>query len=182
MQIVVWIGTAIRLQGLESTQRRNMVEVYDRLYVGDGATCQLGSAQLAVVHACKSPCHQRAAGYTGSLPSTRPNYLVLQDPCDLYLNIIDPPLPLFKIETFAHFLLFASQHYDGGGSVLIHCNQGESRAPTLALVFLAKHLKVIPSDSFSAAKEAFVLRYEGYRPGLGIQQFLTKNWAMVGSS
>lgn len=157
-----------------------MVTVHDRLYIGDVGTCRPGSALLAVVHACKSPCHQRSVGYTGSLSPTHPNYLVLRNPYDLYLNIIDPPVPLFKIDTFAHFLLFAGEHYDRGASVLIHCNQGESRAPTLALLFLAKHLGMIPNGSFSDAKEAFASLYAGYRPGAGIQQFLTTNWAMVG--
>ena len=159
-----------------------MVKVHDRLYIGDGTTCRLGSAQLAVVHACKSPCHQQAVGYTGSLSPQHPNYLVLQRPYDLYLNIIDPPVPLFKIETFVQFLLFASEHHDRGGSLLIHCNQGESRAPTLALLFLSKHLRVIPSDSFSGAQAAFASLYATYRPGAGIQQFLATNWALVGAA
>ena len=113
-----------------------MVTVHDRLYIGDEGTCRPGSTLLAVVHACKSPCHQRSVGYTGSLSPMHPNYLVLRNPYDLYLNIIDPPVPLFKIETFVQFLLFAGEHHDRGASVLIHCNQGESRAPTLALLFL----------------------------------------------
>jgi hypothetical protein len=159
-----------------------MVKVHDRLYIGDEATCQFGSAQLAVVHACKSPCHQRAVGYRGSLPPQHPNYLVLRHPHDLYLNIIDPPVPLFRTETFAQFLLFASEQHGRGGSLLIHCNQGESRAPTLALLFLAKHLRVIPGDSFLDAQTAFALRYAGYRPGAGIQQFLATNWALVGAT
>ena len=159
-----------------------MVKVYDRLYIGDEATCRFGSAQLAVVHACKSPCHQRAVGYRGSLSPQHPYYLVLRHPYDLYLNIIDPPVPLFKIETFAQFLLFASEHHDRGGSLLIHCNQGEGRAPTLALLFLAKHLRAIPSDSFLAAQAAFAQLYAGYRPGAGIQQFLATSWALVGAT
>jgi hypothetical protein len=159
-----------------------MVTVHDRLYVGDLGTCRPGSASLAVVHACKSPCHQRSVGYTGSLSPVNPNYLVLRDPFDLYLNIIDPPVPLFKIETFVQFLLFAGEHYDRGASVLIHCNKGESRAPTLALLFLSKHLRVIPDGSFSDAKEVFASLCVGYQPGAGIQQFLTTNWAMVGGS
>jgi len=114
-----------------------MVKAYDRLYIGDESTCQVGSAKPAVIHACKSPCHQRAVGYRGSLSPQHPHCLVLRRPYDLYLNIIDPPVPLFKIETFAQFLAFAGEHYDGGGSLLIHCNQGESRAPALALLFLA---------------------------------------------
>jgi hypothetical protein len=115
-----------------------MVPVHERLFVGDAGTCQPGSALLAVVHACKSPCHQQAVGYRGSLSPQHPNYLVLRDPYDLYLNIIDPPVPLFKIETFVQFLLFAGEQHDRGASVLTHCNQGESRAPTLGLLFLAK--------------------------------------------
>jgi hypothetical protein len=159
-----------------------MVTVHDRLHVGDAATCRPGSSLLAVVHACKSPCHQRSVGYAGSLSPLHPNYLVLRDPFNLYLNIIDPPVPLFKIETFVQFLLFAGEHYDRGASVLIHCNKGESRAPTLALLFLAKHLRVIPDGSFSDAKEVFASLCVGYQPGAGIQQFLTTNWAMVGGS
>ena len=169
-------------QELESTQDKSMVTRHDRLYIGDGGTCRPGSNLLAVVHACKSPCHQRSVGYTGSLSPVHHNYLVLRNPYDLYLNIIDPPVPLFKIETFAHFLLFAGEHHDRGASVLIHCNQGESRAPTLALLFLAKHLRMIPDGSFSDAKDAFASLYAGYRPGAGIQQFLTTNWAMVGGN
>jgi hypothetical protein len=159
-----------------------MIKVYDRIYIGDEATCQVGSAQLAVVHACKSPCHQQAVGYRGNLPSHHFNYLVLQRPHNLYLNIIDPPLPLFKIEIFARFLSFASEHHEHEGSLLIHCNRGESRAPTLALLLLSKHLKVIPSDSFSTAHAAFLSIYAGYRPGAGIQQFLTRNWDSVEAS
>jgi hypothetical protein len=156
-----------------------MVMVHDRLYIGDVGTCQPSSDLLAVVHACKSPCHQRSVGYTGSLSPMHPNYLVLRDPYDLYLNIIDPPVPLIKIETFVQFLLFAGEHHDRGAFVLIHCNQGESRAPTLAHLFLAKHLRVIPNGSFSDAKTVFACLYAGYRPGAGIQQFLTTNWVMV---
>ena len=159
-----------------------MIKVHDRLYVGGELTCQLGAAELAVIHACKSPCHQRAVAYTGSLPPQHPHYLALRHPYDLYLNIIDPPVPLFQTETFAQFLLFASEHYDRGGSLLIHCNKGESRAPTLALVFLAKHLRAIPGDSFAAARDAFASLYAGYHPGTGIQQFLGTNWALVGAT
>lgn len=156
-----------------------MVEVYDKVYIGTEASCRPGSSELVVVHACKAPCHQQAVGYRRSLPPQHPHYLVLRHQYDLFLNIIDPPVPLFKIETFVAFLQFAGEHYDRGASVLIHCNQGESRAPTLGLVLLAKHLRAIPSDSFSSALNAFGRLYDAYRPGSGIQQFLAVNWASL---
>ncbi|MEW5980136.1 MAG: hypothetical protein AB1898_30445 [Acidobacteriota bacterium] len=156
-----------------------MLQVHERLFIADEGSCRLGSAQLAVVHACKSPCHQRVLRYKGSLPPNHPNYLVLRHSYDLYLNIIDPPVPLFRIETFLSFLTFAAEHYDRGASLLIHCNQGESRAPTLALLFLSKHLRTIPDDSFGAAQAAFADLCPGYRPGKGIQQFLQENWGSI---
>ena len=156
-----------------------MVEVFDRLLVGAVDDCRIGVEKLAVVHACKSPCHQQAVGYRGSLPASHPNYLVLQQEHDLYLNIIDPPVPLFKVEIFERFLAFARTKYDSGASVLIHCNQGESRAPSLALLFLAKHIGALPDPSFEDAKHAFVRFFPAYQPGIGIQRFLADNWAAI---
>jgi hypothetical protein len=156
-----------------------MIAVHERLFVGDESACRQGTANQAVVHACKSPCHQRSVGYTKSLPPTHPHYLALRKPYDLYLNIIDPPVPLFQAETFRQFFQFSAEHYDSGASLLIHCNRGESRSPTLALLFLAKHLKTIPNNSFRGAMDAFISLYENYRPGLGIQTYMTSTWSML---
>lgn len=156
-----------------------MVELYDRLFVGAVDDCRIGVEKLAVVHACKSPCHQQAVGYRGSLPTGHPNYLVLQQEHNLYLNIIDPPVPLFKAETFVRFLAFARTKYDSSASVLIHCNQGESRAPSLALLFMAKHIGTLPDSSYEVAKQAFVRLFPAYQPGIGIQRFLADNWAAI---
>jgi hypothetical protein len=158
-----------------------MIKIHERLYIGDLTVCRNGSAELVVIHACKSPCHQRSVGYTGNLPSDHASYLFLAEPYDLYLNIIDPPLPLFKMDSFGQFLAFASRHYKAGASLLIHCNQGESRAPTLALIFLSKYLRTIPDESFATAREAFTSLCVGYRPGLGIQKFLETNWHLIGT-
>jgi protein-tyrosine phosphatase len=156
-----------------------MVEVYDRLFVGAVDDCLRGVEKLAVVHACKSPCHQQAVGYRGSLPDSHPNYLVLQRDDDLYLNIIDPPVPLFKAETFERFLAFARTKYNSGASLLIHCNQGESRAPSLALLFLAKHIGALPDSSYEDAKQVFERLFPAYQPGIGIQRFLADNWVAI---
>jgi hypothetical protein len=153
-----------------------MKNVVERLYVGTDVDCRHGDNQWAIVHACKSPCHQREVGYRGSLPNIHPNYLVLEKENDLVLNIIDPPVPLFKHKLFIDFLSFTIRHWENGKNLLIHCNMGESRAPSLALLFLSKHLKIIPNTSYDDAKTEFSKLYPGYTPGLGIQTFLRKNW------
>ena len=115
-----------------------MQEVHERVMVTNDLSCTRGNENLAVVHACKSPCHQREVGYKGKLANTHPNYLVLEKDSDLFLNIIDPPVPLFMPLLFSAFLEFANKHWGQGKNLLIHCNQGESRAPSLAMLFLAK--------------------------------------------
>jgi hypothetical protein len=153
-----------------------MIEVHRRLHVGDLGCCERTDAGRAFVHACKSPCHQHAVGYTGSLPSSHANYLVLRRGEHLYLNLIDPPVPLFKPESFRAFREFAAEQWNAGRELVIHCNQGESRAPSLALLFLAKDLRVISGESFEVARQAFLPLYPRYRPGRGIERFLSEQW------
>ena len=157
-----------------------MQEIYERVFVTDAMSCRAGTDDVAVVHACKSPCHQEAVGYKGKLPDTHPNYLVLDRGSDLYLNIIDPPVPLFKPALFSNFLHFAKKHWDDGKELVIHCNQGESRAPSLALLFLARELAVIDDSSYSSARGEFQKLYPMYQPGKGIQTYFTQNWAKLG--
>lgn len=153
-----------------------MFEVRKRLYIGNEYDCRKGDEDWGIIHACKHPCHQRAVGYKGNLSSSHPNYLVLEKRNDLYLNIIDPSAPLFMPPLFTSFLNFTSLQWEGGKKILIHCNQGESRAPTLAMMFMAKHLKEIPNSSYSEARREFEKLYSGYKPGKGIQIYLNQNW------
>ena len=72
-----------------------MIEVFKNLYVGDETNCfHEIKEDWAVIHACKSPCHQRKVGYRGSLPQNHPEYLISEKESHLYLNIVDMPKPL----------------------------------------------------------------------------------------
>jgi hypothetical protein len=153
-----------------------MREVYERLYVANESSCRQGNDEWAVVHACKSPCHQRAIGYTKSLPASHPNYLVLIEGQNLFMNIIDPPIPLFMPESFANFLDFSEREWLSGRKLLIHCNKGESRAPSLALLFLAKCRAALSNDSYLSARAEFEQLYPEYNPGKGIQMYLSDHW------
>lgn len=157
-----------------------MVEIHERVFVANDLACSKGNSGLAVVHACKSPCHQRVIGYSGNLQKTHPNYLVLEQDYDLFLNIIDPPVPLFMPQLFTSFLSFATKHWGEGKRLLIHCNQGESRAPSLALLFLSKSLSVINKTSYQSARKDFEIIYPQYKPGQGIEIYFIKNWDTIG--
>ncbi len=153
--------------------------VAPRLFYGDlQAVHRAATAESAVVHACKEPCHKQAAHYSKSLPPTHPEYLCAQRPQHLYLNMIDPPLPLFKRELFEAFFAFVDQHI-AQRDVLIHCNQGRSRAPSLALLYMAKRLHLLPNESYDRARAEFQRQFP-YAPGAGIALFLSENWDALG--
>lgn len=153
-----------------------MKQVHERVFVGSDADCRVAQrAEISIVHGCKT-CHQAELKYTGALPVAHPKYLSVERDNNLFLNIVDPPIPLFRMESFEHFLKFASERYAGGESLLVHCNQGRSRAPSLALLFLAKKLGVIGNGSFNVARSDFQHLYPSYAPGQGIERFLKEHW------
>ena len=127
---------------------------------------------MANVHACKT-CHRKIFGQPHK---DHPNYLSGLTPKGLFLNLIDPPIPLFRIETFWDFLGYALPIYQSGNAIMIHCDVGQSRSRSLALV-LAARVERITHSSFDAAADEFS-RPTGrpYRPGKGIETFLRENW------
>jgi len=158
-----------------------MFEVYPNLFVGNESDCFYHEKEhWAVIHACKSPCHQRILCYTGSLPENHPNYLVYENGNHLFLNIIDPPAPLFKTQLFTQSLDFISNRISER-KVLIHCNNGLSRAPSIALLFLAKRFQAISNENFMLAATDFKKLYPYYQPGRGIVCYLAQNWQVFDS-
>ena len=150
--------------------------IYPRLWLAGQDGCCEGSPECAVVHACKTPCHQRAIGYAKSLAPEHPNYLARADAQDLWLNMIDPPVPFFRLESFRQFFAFAAPRYDAGQALRIHCNQGESRSASLALLLLSRHLRVLSQRSYAEALAGYAALDPVSRPGRGVAQFLEENW------
>jgi len=146
---------------------------------GDIRVCESAKREeWALVHACKDPCHRKYVGYAGHLSKGHPEYLAAEKDENLYMNIIDPPLPLFQKESFSLFFDFIDRHLHRK-PVVIHCNKGESRAPSLALLVMAKRLKMIPDAGYVTARFAFQEKCD-YKPGAGISRFLEENWEALG--
>jgi hypothetical protein len=155
-----------------------LTRVHENLFVGSDEACfTREKAGWAVVHACKDPCHRQAVGYEGSLPEEHPNYLTYREDSHLYLNLIDPPFrPLFKVPFFIEALDFIEEEIVDK-DVLVHCNEGLSRSPSVALLFLAARAGEVDDSSFPAAREEFERDYySGYSPSGGIRKFLNRKW------
>jgi len=159
---------------------KRMVIINEDLSYSDQQGCShdLGS-DTAFVHACKEPCHRSAVDYTQrSLPHDHPHYLHIEKGPHLYLNMIDPPVPLFQLRSFELFFDFVDRHL-GQRPIHIHCNQGQSRAPSLTLLVMAKRLSAITNESYEAAAAEFVEQFP-YAPGKGIATFLAEHWDVLG--
>lgn len=155
------------------------MDILTSLIFGGEDICSLNNdGSIAVVHACKDPCHRRAVGYNErSLPSSHQNYLFLEQDYHLFLNMIDPPVPLFQRETFVVALNFIDRHIKNR-QVLVHCNLGQSRAPSIALLYFAKRAHSITNESYAAAAQEFTKKY-AYYPSFGISSWLAQNWSYI---
>lgn len=65
--------------------------------------------------------------------------------------------------------------YIAARKVLVHCNQGLSRSPSIVLLHLA--IKgFIANDSYSDAVTDFRRMYPYFSPGRGIALYMNNNW------
>lgn len=159
-----------------------MEEVYEGLYVGAEGSCARVGGEFAVVHACKHPCHQRGVGYSGDLDPDHPEYLVADRDTDLYLNLVDMPRKLdhgYTEPIVSSALEFVDDHISDR-PVLIHCNEGLSRSPSLAMLYLAKRVGAVSDRSYQDAKADFSELYPAYSPGRGIHLYLEDWWDELG--
>jgi hypothetical protein len=158
-----------------------MIEVMGNLFVGgqqDYEGTVKGQAEWAVIHACKEPYHREALGYTGrEAMKTHPECLVAVRGNRLMLNMIDADDPKYiQKQMIDSAVLFIAEKMNEGKKVLVHCNQGLSRAPAIAMLYMAT-IGQLPKNSFTAAEMQFKKVYRSYAPANGIRQFLISHWA-----
>ncbi len=135
--------------------------------------------EWAVVHATQT-VHYQIFGWnriSNKPDRNHPNYIYYEKDNRLSLNWVDGGAFLYKWsgpETFNIILDFIDK-WISLKKVLIHCDQGFSRSPSLCLLFLAKREHRISNESFFEAKKDFIKIYPDYAPG-GIGDYIRDNW------
>ena len=158
-----------------------MIEVHPGIFVGRVGECPLHGARLAgdwaIVHAYPA-CHRAALGYTTLLAPEGPEQHMARREHHLLLNMRDAEQPNFyrKEALIDPALAFIDEMRAQKANILIHCEQGLSRSPSLALLYLATRLGALPGASLAAAEEQFRTRYPRYSPGYGIWAHMQQHW------
>ena len=159
-----------------------MIEILTNLFIGDENDYKYHVAShsgWAVVHACKEPYHRQALGYkTRGAPKEHPEYLIAKRGNRLILNLVDVDDPSYIAkEIIDSALQFIDESLLSGSKVLVHCNKGESRAPSIGLLYMAYKGLFSKMDYYQSVNE-FMKKYPAYNPAGGFRLFTMNNWGM----
>ena len=157
-----------------------MIEIFPNLFIGTEQDYEYqvkSQPGWLIVHACKEPYHRRELGYTShGAPKDHPEYLIARRGNRLILNLVDAPDPDYiPKEIIDSALQFIQTGLKEGNKVLIHCNLGESRSPSIGLLYLVVHTDILPKE-FTSAEQAYRKIYPSYNPGKGMRGFMSRNW------
>jgi protein-tyrosine phosphatase len=148
-------------------------EVYKGLYVGgDESVSEARKRGMSVIHACKDGdfSHRALLKYESMAAPKGHEYLIAKRPGNLYLNLIDADEPDFVPDVVINEALnFIKESLGKDKSVLIHCNHGLSRSPTIAFLYLYSAGK-LPSE-YHRAIRAFRQFYPQYDPSTGLELY-----------
>lgn len=160
-----------------------MIEIVPGLHIGAGTDFDTveHNTNWFIISAAKEPWHRQALGYTGrGAPKEDPEYLAAYRPRHMIMNLVDPNdakwIPRELIDAALDEILIK---LDDGFEVLVHCNQGESRAPSIGLLFLLTQGREEFAGCENGEEVMDVYRnefYEDYNPSEGFTQFINQNW------
>lgn len=125
--------------------------------------------------------HKDTLGYTTKAAPKGPNYLSVEAPNRIAINIVDyddPNMIPWKCITDA--LDYAKKELDAGYNVLIACNSGESRGPSTGLMFL-RSIGDMPHH-FIKSENIYKTLYPKFSPAMGIRQVMRSHWSELDGS
>jgi hypothetical protein len=161
-----------------------MIEVLSNLFVGsqDDEASIHGESGWFVVHACKEPYHRQALGYSGrAAPKDHPEYLIARRKGCLILNLIDAADVNYIPAEIIDAALYDIHHNIASSKVLVHCNQGFSRSPTIAFLYLLKHSDIFNGQDQQTSVQRFQKIYPPYTPAQGMADYVRLNWLKYSS-
>lgn len=159
-----------------------MIEIFTKVFIGSEHDYYAIQHQenWAVLHCCKNPFHCAFVGYKGSLPPNHPDYALKRKGNEMALNLVD--MNQFSVSyldfnkrMFETAFAFLDEYRDKGYNLLIHCNQGESRAPTLGMLYVAR-LGAYNYADFDTSVQKMSVMLPSYAPKQNIYMTAKTLW------
>lgn len=144
-------------------------------------TSKFFAKDYATLLCAKNPYHKEIVGYDGNLSRMHPNYLVVEklEQHIMALNMIDAPEKQYfsddMILSGIDFIGKELEHRD----VLVVCNKGASRSPTMCLMYMMLHGDIPKDSSHSQIFGQFEAIAPTWRPNKGMLEYLVEFWDRV---
>jgi hypothetical protein len=161
-----------------------MQRIYQGVYVGDDTDYVRSQYRedFSFLRCCKygPGGHQQTLDYhTPAAPEGDEHFVVKRERL-MALNMLDLDDPNFvDPEMIKAGLDFVREQLLSEQKVLIACNQGVSRGPTMGLMFL-KYIGDLPNISWLRSVYLYHHMYRGYDASQGIAQFARSHWSALG--
>ncbi|MGB3751093.1 MAG: dual specificity protein phosphatase family protein [Arcobacteraceae bacterium] len=120
--------------------------------------------------------HQSQVGWSGKgCNKNNPHYLYKEEEDAIYLNMIDTNDPKYVNDEMIDVALrFIKRHLENDESVFVYCSLGESRSPSIALMYMLENALIDKeSDIFDYFRDNF---YKNYLPKTGNKEYIIKRW------
>lgn len=120
--------------------------------------------------------HQFVVGWQGrGCNPDNPYYLYKREEGGIYLNMIDSEDPKYIHDKMINEALdFIHQNLKDGQEVLIYCSLGESRSPSIALMYMLEYNLIEKSnETINIFKSKY---YPNYQPKTGNLLYIKNRW------
>ena len=158
-------------------------EIINRLYIGDDADYEKRKDKpgWSFLRACREGPggHRDVVGYAGrSAPKDKDYFYARPTENHMALNLIDADEPHYiRDEVIDPALKFIQERLDAGDRVLVACNRGISRSPSIVLLYL-RHIKDLPMGSHHGIAQ-FKKLYPKYSPNTGMLHYVKSNYSRM---
>jgi predicted protein tyrosine phosphatase len=121
-------------------------------------------------------------GYSGrAAPKDHPEYLIARRPGRLILNLVDAPDVNYIPAEIIDAALDDIHQNITFRKILVHCNQGMSRSPAIAFLYLLKFSDLFRRHDCDEDLQDFLKIYPPYAPARGVADYVRLNWAKYSS-
>lgn len=136
--------------------------------------------EMALVNAVRNAggfrSHATEVGWSGQqgCPKLSPYYLYLERENEIYLNLMDGYKPEYVNDKLINAALeFIDKKLNENKQVFIFCSKGQSRSPSIALMYMLENNMIQPDNAITEFKENY---YPNYAPARGMLGYIKSRY------